>query len=133
MTAPPSSSFFHVNALHRGPSLADADAGCVRRTVAVTWNDVRRPRPMTRASMAARKGYIATYQPWTALPGYTTGCRPATVALVRRMAAVYGPGWGPGLLDALPAGQLKEGYFLDWHPAAGRGGAQRAGGPPARL
>ena len=117
--------FFHVNALHRGPSPVDGDDKHVRRTIAVTWTDSARPSPITQASMNTRRGYVASYQPWIMLPGYTEGCRPSTAALVEHGAALLRDSMGVEKLDGLPDGPLKQAYFLDWHPAVAAGVAQR--------
>lgn len=118
--------FFHVNALHRGPSAVDGDDRHVRRTIAVTWTDAARPSPITNASMVARTGYVAPYQPWTLLPGYTDGCRQATVALFKQRAALLREHTGVEKVDGLADGPLKQQYFLDWHPAVTTKATQRA-------
>ena len=117
--------FFHVNSLHRGPSPADGDDEHVRRTIAVTWTDSARPSSITQASMEARNGYVATFQPWIRLPGYTAGCNPTTVALVKHGAALLRDRTGVEKLACLPDGPLKQEYFLDWHPDLTAGRAQR--------
>ncbi len=123
--------FFHVNALHRGPSAVDGDDHHVRRTIAVTWTDAARPSPITKASMVARTGYVAPYQPWTLLPGYTDGCRPATVALFKHRADLMRTHTGVEKVEGLPDGPLKN-YYLDWHPATTDEATQR-GFAEARL
>lgn len=124
--------FFHVNCLHRGPSPADGDDKHVRRTIAVTWTNSARPYPITKDSMLARKGYVASYQPWILLPGYTEGCRPPTVALVEHGASLLRDRTGVEKLDAMPDGPLKQRYFMDWHPAVTTRRVQR-GSDGARL
>lgn len=119
-------SFFHVNSLHRGPSPSDGDDLYRRRTIAVTWTASARPAPITQASLAARRGYVASYQPWTMLEGYCDGCRPATVALLGQRTSLLKQQMGPEKLAGLPDGPLKQRYYLEWHPATSTQGAQRA-------
>ena len=82
-------AFFHVNSIHRGLYSRRKR----RRTIAVTWGTVSRPRPATREDMNGLGGYVASYQPWFTDPAYLQDTAPAARETFERFTATYRDSW----------------------------------------